>query len=154
MANRKNYVVQGQGNVASSGSTKYTCSGTSLVRPNIYDLILGSSATPADNALLWQLQRFTAQGTGSSYTPVALDPADPSGVTGQAVVTVNNTVEPTYTSNAYVLRIAVNQRATHRWIADPDAPIRLPATASNGVGMYCLNSSFNGAVDFTVFHYE
>jgi len=151
MANRRNYVVQGTRNVASPTATAVTLTATSAVRPNIYDIILGSSATPADNPILWQMQRITAAGTNTNYTPVALDPSDPSAT---AVAGVNNTVEPTYTSNAYLLRIGLNQRATHRWIADPDAPIRLPATASNGVGLYPVNSSFTGAVDFTLFYYE
>lgn len=151
MANRRNYAVQGTRNVASPSATLAVLTSTSAIRPNIYDLILSSSAVPADNSLLWQMQRVTAPGTSTAYTPVALDPGDPAAT---AVAGINHTVEPTYTANAYLLRVALNQRATHRWIADPDGPIRLPATASNGAGLFPVHASFTGAVDFTLHYYE
>ena len=86
---QRNYLVQGTRAVASPTATLFTLTSTSAVRPCIYELILGSSATPADNALLWQLQRVTAAGTATSYTPVALDPADPAAT---SVAGVNHTV--------------------------------------------------------------
>jgi hypothetical protein len=152
MALRRNYVVQGTSNVASPSKTTATLISATTVRPCIYDLILGSSATPADNALLWQIQRFTAAGTaGSSPTPTPLDAADPASQTTAGIAL---SAEPTYTANLYLLRVALNARATHRWICDPDGPLRLPATASNGAGMFVTHASFTGAVDMTWFLYE
>ncbi len=104
------------------------------IRPKIYDLIIGSDATPADNAAEYNLQRFTAAGTaGSAVTPQLLDPADPASLAagGSGVYSV----EPTYTSAAIMLMWAQNQRATFRWVAAPGSEIVLPATAANGVGI-------------------
>ena len=109
---------------------------------------LGCSATPADNAILWFLQRITTTGTGGSTpTPQPLDPGDPA-----AAVVCNraHSTDPTYTANAVLLRLALNQRATHRVQFDPDAPAVIPATAANGLGLYPSHSTFTGNVDATI----
>jgi hypothetical protein len=137
--------------VASPTATALVLVSTSAIRPEIYDMIVGSSATPADNALTIKVQRFTAAGTTTALTPQALDPADPAS-TSTAGKTA--TAEPTYTANAILWHIALNQRATHRWVADPRGPLKLPATASNGAGLYYVHSSFTSNVDSTIFFNE
>lgn len=152
MASRgRRYAVQAQNAVASPTKTSVTLTSTTAIRPFIYDMLLGSSATPADNALVWRVQRFTAAGTTTAFTPLALDPADPAAT---LVAGVTATVEPTYTGSTYLFSIALNQRATHRWIADPDGPITLPATANNGAGLFVVHASFTGNVDPTVHYAE
>ena len=114
-------------------------------------MLLGSSATPADNAIQWFLQRYTAAGTSTAVTPTALDPGDPAATStaGQ-----NHSVEPTYTASLILFHLALNQRATHRWIADPNGPIVIPATANNGVGLYPVNAAFTGNVDAAIMFEE
>ena len=103
------------------------------IRPSIYDIVIGSEATPADQAARFIFQRYTVAGTSTAVTPQALDPADPASLlavtTGQ-----NHSAEPTYTANAIMLPIALNQRATYRWVAAPGGEIVMPATAANGIG--------------------
>lgn len=101
-------------------------------RGKIYDIEVGSEAAAADNPFLYVFQRFTAAGTSTAFTPVAVDPADAST---ESDVGVNHTVEPTYTANAIVKRLALNQRATYRWQQDPAYGLTYPATASNGIGV-------------------
>jgi hypothetical protein len=105
---------------------------TQARRGRIYDLIMGSEATPADAALLWTVQRYTAAGTNTAVTPQKLDPADAAflGEAGE-----NHTVEPTYTAGAIVLNIPLNQRATFRWVAAPGGELVYPATTANGFGI-------------------
>ena len=99
-------------------------------RQKIYELILGSEATPADNAFLWQAQRTTTQGTGTAVTtPPPLDSADAALL---ADVLENHSVDPTLTANTVTLSIALNQRATFRWVAAPGSELVIPATANNG----------------------
>src|SRR3954471_9644026 len=105
---------------AISGSDTNTASTTLLgltsaatVRPKIYDFLVGSAATPADNAFELQLKRYTAAGTSTAVTPQALDPGDPAAL---ASAGVNHSGEPTYTSNAILFDAAINQRATFRWV--------------------------------------
>lgn len=129
-----------------------TTGGTNLKRPSWYDAILGSAASPADNAILWEAQRYTAAGTGATTTaPQALDSADSSSDSSGVQA---NTVDPTFTANAILLYIALNQRATHRWIADTYGALVTPATANNGIGLWATNASFTGNINATVHFFE
>lgn len=98
----------------------------------LYDLIVGSEATPADNPFTLLVRRCTTVGTATAVTPVALDPANPSGGVTQTA-NENHTVDPTITANSELLDIPFNQRATFRWVAAPDGELIVPAVASNGL---------------------
>lgn len=129
--------------------------GAATVRPKIYDVNVGSDATPADNAAKYAFQRSTTVGTwagagGAAITPQGLDPGDPSSLcsANQGVCSVG----PTLTASAFLLQFAVNQRATFRWVAAPSKELVIPATASNGL---CLMSLVVGGSAFnTVFSIE
>jgi hypothetical protein len=120
------------------------------IRPRIYDFILGSDATPADNAAEYVLQRTTTAGTSTSFTPVALDPGDPASLAsfGQA-----HSAEPTYTAAALLLDIATNQRATFRWVAAPGGELVLPA-AANGVGLQVITVAGSAVNTVAQLHWE
>ena len=118
-------------------------------RGKFYDVILGSEATPADNPFRWIIQRCTALGTSTAVTPQGIDPGDAAT---ESDAGENHTVEPTYTSNAILLAIGLNQRATFRWVAAPGGELVYPATASNGLGVQTPTSSAV-AITATV-HYE
>lgn len=128
-----------------------TSDATTPRRGKIYDMIFGSEATPADAALLWTVQRCTAAGTSTGVTPVALDPADAACLSDAGE---NYTVEPTYTSNLVLLSIALNQRASFRWVAAPLGELVYPATPSNGIGIQTDTiTSGTPAISATV-HFE
>lgn len=146
----RRYAIDGAQAVDSSTDTCLGLTSTTAIRPAIYDVIFGSNATPADNALQWLLQRYTAAGTSTSVTPQALDPDDPAAT---ATAGENHTAEPTYTSGAILLNISANQRSTQRWISSPGGELKLPATANNGAGLQPVHSSFTGEVQATM-HYE
>lgn len=146
----RRYSVDGTTACDSSADSVISVISASTIRPAVYDIIFGSNATPADNALTWLLQRFTADGTGTSVTPIALDSGDPSA-TGTSKE--DYTAEPTYTANAIVMNISANQRATTRWVASPGGELKCPATAANGLGMQPSHASFTGNVQCTM-HYE
>lgn len=151
MANPRCYAMDNSMAIANASTTNMTVTSNANVRPEIYDLIIGFSGTPADNSFAVKIQRFTAAGTNTAQTPRPLDPADPAcQVTGGAT----NTVEPTYTAGAILWHAALNQRATHRWIADPRGPLKLPATANNGAGLYGVNASATPNMDATIFFNE
>jgi len=105
---------------------------------------LAFSSAPADQAMQVFVQRFTAAGTNTAATPQPMDPADPAAT---ATAGKNNTVEPTYTAAQILFHCALNQRATHRWNADPRGPLKFPATASNGGGLYPVNASATPTFD-------
>lgn len=104
------------------------------VRPRLYDLVLSSSSTPNDYSADFQLQRFSADGTGTSVTPQPLDFADVASLTTSKHT---YTVEPTLTANEILLRLAHNQRATVRWVAAPGGELIIPALAGDGLALVC-----------------
>lgn len=106
------------------------CPGSGQRRVKLYDITFGSEAVAADNAIMWQLNRSTTAPTATSFTPVALDPADAACVT---LCGENVTVQGTNTASAFLLSVPLNQRATFRWVAAPGGEFVIPATASNGV---------------------
>ncbi|HVX15961.1 MAG TPA: hypothetical protein VHC22_32555 [Pirellulales bacterium] len=147
----RKYSINGSRAVASSVKTVAGLTSTSAIRPRIADVMFGTSGTPADNALNWTVQRYTAAGTSTAVTPQALDPGDPAAT---ATAGSNHTVEPTYTSGAILLDIDANQRSTQRWVAAQGYELVLPATASNGAGLATSHASYTGNVDCTVLYEE
>ena len=115
-----------------------------------YDITHGSEASPADNAFRYIVQRCTAAGTSTAVTPQALDPADAAT---ESDAGENHTAEPTYTANAILLAVGLNQRATYRWVATPGRELVYPATASNGLGIQ-TPSAGTVAITTTVHYVE
>ena len=111
------------------------------VRPKLYDILIGSAATPADKAADFRVRRFTADGTGTGGTVVALDPDDPTGL---ATTKYGHTAEPTYAGGS-LLRFGMNQYTTFRWLAAPGGELIAPATANNGLGLYTASSTGTAA---------
>ena len=134
---------------ASAGTNKTILAVTSAatIRPELYDILLSSSGTAGDNASIFYAARYTAAGTATSVTPIALDPGDPAAL---AAAGKAHTVEPTYTANAILLEFAVNQRATFRWVAVPGGELKCPATASNGIGVYTPSSTGTPTIEATI----
>ena len=103
-----------------------------LRRGYIYDIEFGADGTPADNVLVFKVDRQTTVGTGTAATPALLDAAD---AVASLVATVNHTVEPGTVNNT-LIEIPVNQRASYRWCTLPGsgAELVVPATTVNGIG--------------------
>lgn len=155
MAFRRAYSVDGQAAVASPTKSLLGITGGTTWLPCIYDLWIGASGAPADNALLWYLQRDTAAGTATSVTPTPLGVGSVgAGMAANTTAGKAHSGEPTYTANLILLHVALNQRASHRANLDPDAPLVTPATANNGIGLYPVNASFTGNADATIWFYE
>jgi hypothetical protein len=146
-----NYVVQL--NRTASTTLPVGTVGADATRPRrgkFYDLVFGSEASPADNPFLWTVQRCTALGTSTGVTPTALDSADAAT---ESDAGENHTIDATQTANLILLAIALNQRATFRWVAAPGGELVYPATASNGLAINTPTSSAV-AVTATVMYQE
>lgn len=134
-----NYVVQL--NRTASATLPVGSIGANATRPRRskwYDIVFGSEASPADNPFLWTVQRCTAQGTSTGVTPVPIDPADAAT---ESTAGENHTIDATQTANLILLAVALNQRATFRWVAAPGSELTTPATASNGAALNTPTSS-------------
>jgi hypothetical protein len=120
---------------------------TAAVRPRLYDLMLGSPSTPADQAASWVLKRSSSASTGgTACTPSPIDPGDP--VSLSTAMVAPSMSAPTL--GVVLLQWAQNLRATFRWVAAPGKEIVAPATAANGLTL--LNPVMTGAfnVSFTL----
>lgn len=142
----RRYSIDGEQNIASPDDSVLGLTSAATIRPVIYHMAIGISGTPADNAITWYVGRYTAAGTATSVTPQALDPADPAAL---ASAGENHSVEPTYTANAILFRLALNQRASHAWWADAYGGLQAPATAANGLGVYPVHASATVLTDVT-----
>lgn len=115
--------------------------GTALRRVKVHDFVLGTDGTPADQAMVYDVSRTSANGTATSITPNPLDTAD-SAFLGVAVA--NHTVEPTVTSNSSLWASGINQRASFRWVAFPGQELVIPATDAAGLCFRAKSPGYTG----------
>jgi hypothetical protein len=107
--------------------------GTASRRPRLIQLIVGCSGAPADNVAKLRIQRFTADGTGTTATPEVCDSGD-----GAALCTVktNYTVEPTYAAGGGIV-LPLNQRAT--LVYSVPVAFMPPVGAEAGIGIQMVS---------------
>ena len=120
---------------------------SAVQRGSVTRVTLSSSATPADNAIIWTFQRCTTTGTMTSVTPALRDTADGAA---DLLAGENATAEPTYTASTELFDNALNQRATLIVVYQEGHEITIPATANNGLGIKAAHASFTGNVEATV----
>lgn len=123
-----------------------TVDATTPRRFKLYDLIVGSEATPQDSIFAWKAFAVTAAGTSTGVTPKTLDGSDTAAALTDAGE--NHTIDATPAGGA-VLSIPLNQRATFRWVAPPGGELWAPATANNGFALYTPTASSLIAVTAT-----
>ena len=154
---RRYHTAGNQATTASSYKTALLLVSTSGIRPAIYEFNVGTEGAPAENAVVYVLQRSTTTVTLTAVTPLPLDPTDAT-VTAPAATAIglnNASAEPTYTSNQFLWGpLGFNQRATYRWVAAPGGELLLPAIAAAGAGMQCKSAAYTGITDATFDHME
>jgi hypothetical protein len=124
---------------------------TTLRRGWVYDVMFGADGTPADNAMVYLVSRQTTVGTGTSATPAPQDAGDAAAL---LVATVNHTIEPTITAGTRLVEVAVNQRATFRWVAAPGGELVVPATNVAGLGARAYSPAYASTVTANVHFWE
>jgi hypothetical protein len=116
-----------------------TTGATTLRRGWVYDIMVGADGTPADNVLNWIVNRSTTAGTGTAHVPTPLETGDAACLlTG----TVNYTIEPTVTDQTGLLQVAVNQRASYRWVAAPGGEFVVPAINVTGIAVRAKSPAY------------
>ena len=133
--------------------TLFNPAATPTSRGEIDEIVVGSVATPDDQAADFLLNRITAVGTeGSGLVPNNTDPGGPAGAYDSGLGVFS--VEPTYTSAKQLYAFQVNQRNTHRWVAPPGFGLKMAATQNNGAGLKTVTSTGTQAHGATLFHKE
>lgn len=115
-------------------------------RGKVYDLLVGTNGTPADNYVEWAIQRVTVPSTGTSITAQALDPADAAAL---ATSVANSSTEGTVTAGSDLLYVGVNQRASYRWVAAPGSELVWPATSCAGFVLRARSGAYTGTATGT-----
>jgi hypothetical protein len=125
---------------------------TAVDRLRIY-FIEHFSGTSVDQAYAGYVNRTTAAGTaGTSFTPIALDPAEGSS---NATFDYAHSAEPTYTSGSKLLSVGGHQRSVFQWYAPPGAELVIPVSNSNGAGFIPGDTcSVTTEMEFCVQWYE
>lgn len=144
----RNYSVSGNcTNTQSTTNAIVNIVSAATCQPGIYEINSGCDATPANQAVKYQMQRFSAIGTQQGViTAQALDPGAGTAVAAVTTACQSTSVLPTYTGSAFVLTWAQNQNTAYRWVASsPTRMLKIPSTASNGIGMMpvVVTSAFN-----------
>ena len=147
---RDRYFVMGSATVGTD-KTGATVISATTVRPAIYEITIGCAATPADQTTDFRVKRFTADGTGTAWTPTALDPISP---TARATSKVNYSAEPTYTASAEIWQQSIYQRAPYRWVAMDGRELVAPATAASGLGLKSASGTGTAVHQMNVFWVE
>lgn len=124
---------------------------TTLRRAWIYDIMVGADGTPADNVINWVVSRNSTAGTGTSHAPTGLDSGDAAAL---MTCLVNHTIEPTITDQTGLIQLAVNQRASYRWVAAPGGELIVPATTANGIGVRAKSPAYTSTATAHVSFWE
>lgn len=124
---------------------------TTLKRFKIYDVLIGTNGTPADNFVEWDISRVTAASTTTVLAAQPLDSADSASLLN---ATVNSSTFGTITTGSNVFYIGVNQRASYRWVAAPGSELVGPATSSNGFQLRCRSAAYTGTATGTILYQE
>ncbi len=128
--------------------------GTAAVQIKLYELILGSDATPADLAGEFMVNRSTTTGAGgTTITPEPLNFLT-AAATGTAEGGAYSTTQPVDSANSELIMIALNQRATFRWVAAPGGELIGPAVAQDGFLLRCVAHGGTPNINATIHYLE
>jgi hypothetical protein len=119
-------------------------------RFKVYDVLIGTNGTPADNFIEWDISRITVQSTTTVLAAQPIDPADANALT---VATVNSSTFGTITTGSNVFYVSINQRASYRWVAAPGGELVAPATSSAGFQLRVRSGGYTGTATGTL-HFE
>jgi len=128
-----------------------TSSGTTPRRIKVYDVLIGTNGTPADNFIEWDISRVTVASTATFLAAQPLDSADAAALTN---CTVNSSSFGTITSGSNLFYVGVNQRASYRWVAAPGSELVAPAVSANGFQLRSRSGGYTGTCTGTILFQE
>lgn len=130
-------------------------------RGKVYDILIGTNTSPADNYLEWQVSRATVSATNpisagaltSVSSQLTLDPAD-GQANGFFAVNSSNEGQVSLLAVPAAWYVGINQRASYRWVAAPGSELVYPAVSSatggNGLCLQARSGAYTGTVTGTV----
>lgn len=123
-----------------------TSSSATPRRIKVYDVLIGTNGTPADNFIEWDISRVTAASTSTFVAAPPLDAADAAAIT---LAAINSSTFGTI-SVPNLFYVGVNQRASYRWVAAPGGELVSPATSANGFQLRTRSGGYTGTATGTI----
>lgn len=129
--------------VGNSSATTASFGAGGYRRGKLYDLMIGTAGSPADNYYEFDIALITLGTTpagilntlvSSLSSTFGVDPADTTFV---SAIQINSTAEVGITANTEKWYLGLNQRASYRWVCAPGSEILYPANSS-GTGNNAL----------------
>lgn len=146
--------------VGNSTATTATNGAGLLRRGKLYDILVGTNGTPADNFLEFDVTRITLGTTPAGITTTlvtslssnfGLDPADNGNMVN--AIEINSTAEVGIAATTEVWYVGINQRASYRWVAAPGSELVWPAvssaTAAGGLSVRARSAAYTGTATVT-----
>lgn len=121
---------------------------TASVVGSLHQLIIGSDATPADVATEFNVKRHTTAAVGG--TALTEEQADPQSASPSCTTLGGTYTTDPVDSAAELLNIALNQRATYTWIANPGRELRTTVGTANGLMLLSVASGGTPNINATM----
>src|SRR6266566_21169 len=132
---------------AGTNLTILSMESTATVVGKLHQMVIGSDAAPADIATRFDVIRITTLGTGG--VAVLEKPTDPQAPAASVNLRGGTMTEPTYEAD-FLLEVALNQRATFTWIANPGRELRTTVGTANGIGLRSIASGGTPNINTTM----
>lgn len=123
-------------------------------RGKLYDILIGTNGTPADNFTEFDVVLVTLGTTPSGITGTLISSLsstfanDPADINFVSAISINSTAEVGITAVTEKWYIGMNQRASYRWVCAPGSEILYPAnssaTGSNGLSLRARSAGYTG----------
>lgn len=146
--------------VGNSSATGSTLGAGMFRRGKLYDILIGTNGTPADNFMEFDCTRITLGTTPAGTTTLGisslssnygLDPADNNGTVNW--LQINSSAEVGVTATTENWYVGINQRASYRWVAAPGSELVWPAvssaTTSGGLSLRARSGGYTGTATAT-----
>ena len=127
------YAIEGENNHSSSLLDLVQITNVTTRRARIYDFVISTQGTMADEVATWVFDRFTTAPTDTTATPRALDFTAPASAYTDCGT--NATVASVRSADTELMVVNVHFRAAFRWVAVPGGEIMMEVTATDGVSI-------------------
>ncbi len=132
-----------------------TAATATLTQGCLIDVSFGQAPTAGysstDSEVTWFLSSVTTAGTAAASPPTPR-PTQPGWRASGTVAGVNHTANPTGVATLanQLYAIAINQRASYRWMPVPGSELYWPATNASGVAVSALSNTTGGYTGVTI----
>jgi hypothetical protein len=143
--------------VGNSSATTATNGAGTYRRGKLYDLLLGTAGSPADNYYEFDVGTITLGTTPAGITTLLISSLsssftlDPADINVTAAIHINSSAEVGIGSVVEKWYLGINQRASYRWVCAPGSEILYPAnsSATNPNGLAIRGRSAAGTANMT-----